>query len=140
MSSTTKTRRRPKNMAEKNLTCSRCKGTGYVDSPVLYAGRPGGCFKCATRGTVPNRAKQYRLDLEEARSNLVEAQKDVPEARRLIEEAVVAKRARYEAKGTEFTAKREASYRGRLQSDVDRALKALSYREAELAAFVDEGI
>lgn len=34
------------------ITCSRCKGKGIVDSPVVYAGFPGGCYKCAMRGWV----------------------------------------------------------------------------------------
>jgi len=38
-----------------NLTkikCSRCKAKGGVDSPVVYAGAPGTCFKCEGRGWV----------------------------------------------------------------------------------------
>lgn len=34
------------------ITCSRCKGTGYVNSHVIYAAAPGGCFKCAGEGIV----------------------------------------------------------------------------------------
>lgn len=33
-------------------TCSRCKGKGKVDSPVMYAGVPGTCFSCRGKGEV----------------------------------------------------------------------------------------
>ena len=33
-------------------TCPRCKGTGLVNSGVVYAGIPGGCFHCAATGAV----------------------------------------------------------------------------------------
>ncbi len=32
--------------------CSRCKGTGFVGGPVVYAGVPGTCFKCGGEGRV----------------------------------------------------------------------------------------
>ena len=34
------------------ITCRRCKGSGIVQSPVMYCGIPGGCFSCATTGKV----------------------------------------------------------------------------------------
>ena len=34
------------------ITCRRCAGKGYVSSPVVYAGAPGGCFACAGYGEV----------------------------------------------------------------------------------------
>ena len=34
------------------ITCSRCKGKGYVNSAVVYAAAPGGCFKCDGEGVV----------------------------------------------------------------------------------------
>lgn len=32
------------------ITCRRCKGSGLVASPVVYAGIPGGCYKCDATG------------------------------------------------------------------------------------------
>lgn len=34
------------------ITCRRCKGKCVVDSPVMYAGIPGGCFSCSATGKV----------------------------------------------------------------------------------------
>lgn len=39
-------------MCDKQVTCKRCKGTGLVDSHVVYAGIPGGCYNCAATGKV----------------------------------------------------------------------------------------
>lgn len=39
-------------MNGKKITCRRCKGTGLVKSHVIYAGIPGGCFLCATTGSL----------------------------------------------------------------------------------------
>lgn len=33
-------------------TCPRCRGKGWISSPVVYAGAPGGCFKCNGAGEV----------------------------------------------------------------------------------------
>lgn len=34
------------------ITCRRCAGKGLLNSPVVYAGIPGGCFACAATGEV----------------------------------------------------------------------------------------
>lgn len=34
------------------ITCKRCKGTGITNNAPVFAGIPGGCYKCATRGWV----------------------------------------------------------------------------------------
>ena len=39
-------------MNAKKITCRRCKGKGFFDSHVLYAGAPGGCFLCAGKGEI----------------------------------------------------------------------------------------
>lgn len=36
----------------KPIKCRRCDGMGDVVSRVVYAGMPGGCFKCAGTGVV----------------------------------------------------------------------------------------
>lgn len=36
----------------KPVTCSRCKGEGLVTSRVVFAGAPGGCYRCAGAGVV----------------------------------------------------------------------------------------
>ena len=33
-------------------TCPRCNGKGIVPSPVVFAGTPGGCFKCGGTGIL----------------------------------------------------------------------------------------
>lgn len=40
------------NMNAKQITCRRCKGSGNVGGPVLFAGQPGGCFNCACTGKM----------------------------------------------------------------------------------------
>ena len=34
------------------MTCKRCKGKGLINSHVVYAGIPGGCFSCSATGEV----------------------------------------------------------------------------------------
>ena len=37
-------------MEATKMTCPRCRGKGFISSPVVYAGAPGNCFFCAGDG------------------------------------------------------------------------------------------
>jgi hypothetical protein len=38
-------------MSKADGKCNKCKGKGFVNSPVVHMGFPGGCFRCDMAGT-----------------------------------------------------------------------------------------
>lgn len=58
MSTATATPTRPRFV--RAITCTRCTGTGYVESRVAYCGVPGTCFKCDGHGEVEGDAATIR--------------------------------------------------------------------------------
>lgn len=52
-------------MSKEDGNCTRCKGRGVVDSPVVYMGIPGGCFGCGCTGSYADQQERIRKGLKE---------------------------------------------------------------------------
>lgn len=50
-------------------TCPRCRGKGILNEAVVYAGIPGGCYQCVTKGVVVADSKGLKAVEKEASLN-----------------------------------------------------------------------
>jgi hypothetical protein len=67
----------------KKITCSRCKGKGYLTSQhVVHMGFPGGCFKCDMNGNVitltPDERRVFQVNsLTKHQDELIQLANDI---------------------------------------------------------------
>ena len=83
-------------MTDRIRTCSRCKGTRYVNSPVAHCGIPGLCYKCDGSGKTyhPTMATRVATYIRRCEATLVDLEKRAEE----VKEAARRRRERFNAR------------------------------------------